>query len=173
MNDCGVDGVLFSATWALDGTTLRFDNVQGRDVEVQALWGDRDWTKIAESDDVPQQFPEGLYRTEMTTAALLAAGLPSGTANAGEGVHTLTFQDGQFMHEIKRVPADQCHGTYTVESGRVVVRMTDCAGGGRVFFSAAWTLDGTTLTLLDLHSETDTDAFANALWGNRTWERIG
>jgi TRAP-type C4-dicarboxylate transport system substrate-binding protein len=173
MNDCGVDGVLFSATWALDGTTLRFDNVQGRDVAVQALWGDRDWTKIAGSDDMTQEFPEGLYRAEMSTTALLAAGLPSGTANAGEGVHTLTFQHGQFMHEIKRNPPDQCRGSYTVESGRVVVRMTECDGGGRIFFSAGWTLDGTTLTLLDLHSETDSDAFVNALWGNRAWERIG
>lgn len=130
-------------------------------------------TTAAPSSDASVEFPEGVYRTEMTREQLIAAGIPSATANAGDGVHTLTFQNGQFMHEIKRVPPDQCHGTYTVEFGRVVVRMTDCGGAGRVFFNADWMLEGTTLTLLDLRSETDTDAFVNALWGSRGWERIG
>jgi hypothetical protein len=123
------------------------------------------------TSDASVPFPEGVYRTEMSAKALLAAGIPSDTANAMDGIDTLTIQGGQFMHEIKRDPPDQCHGTYTVESGRLVVRLTDCGGG--VLFSAAWTLDGTALTFHDLHSDTNTDAFVNALWGNRAWERVG
>lgn len=130
-------------------------------------------TAASPTSDASVPFPEGIYRTEMSTQALLAAGIESGTANAADGINTLTFQDGAFLHEIKRDPPDQCRGTYTVESGRVVVRMSECAAGGRVLFSAAWSFDGTKLTLYDLHSDTDTDAFANALWGNRVWERIG
>ena len=98
------------------------------------------------------EFPEGVYRTEMSGAAGLAAGLAPDTANAMDGINTLTFQDGQFLHDIKRDQPDQCHGTYAVESGRLVVTLTDCGAppGGRLLFSAAWTFDGTTLIFTDV-----------------------
>ncbi|HEY5881733.1 MAG TPA: hypothetical protein VIU11_22680 [Nakamurella sp.] len=177
LTDCGAapgGRVLYSATWTFDGTALILDNVQaGTDKGVQALWGDHEWIRIDEPNEVEPEFPEGIYRTEMTAEQLLAAGVPAGTANAADGINTLTFQDGQFMHDIKRDVPDQCHGTYTVESGRVVVRGTDCGGDGRVRFSATWTSDGTMLILDDLQSETDTNAFAQGLWGGRSWEKVG
>ncbi len=177
LTDCGAPPggrLLFSATWTFDGTTLILDDVQsGTDKNPQAIWGDREWIRIDEPDAVEPEFPEGVYRTEMSTEDLLAAGVDSGAANAADGINTMTFQNGQFVHDIKRDVPDQCHGTYTVESGRVVVRGTDCGGDGRVRFSATWTFDGRTLILDDLQSETDTQVFAQGLWGGRSWEKFG
>jgi hypothetical protein len=42
-----------------------------------------------------------------------------------------------------------------------------------MLFSAAWTVEGSALTFTELTSDTDSQAFVDAVWGNRVWERIG
>lgn len=122
----------------------------------------------------PQEFPEGIYRTEMTAAELLAAGLDPGTASGLDGISTLEFENGRwFQYGTVRGPGE-CTGPYSVDGGRLVVTITPrCGGSLGMLFSAAWTVEGSALTFTELTSDTDSQAFVDAVWGNRVWERIG
>lgn len=121
-----------------------------------------------------QEFPEGIYRTEMSAEALLAAGIDPASANGLDGISTLEFKNGRWIN-YRTVPApDDCTGTYSVDGGRLVVTITPrCGGSLGMWFSAKWTLEGSALTFTELTSDTDSQAFIDAVWGNRVWERIG
>lgn len=119
-------------------------------------------------------FPEGTFRTQMTQQELLDAGVDAGAAGDLAGINDLRFQGGRWHHSIRSAdPSEDCGGPYDVVSGRLEVRISDCGGVNGVLFSAAWRLDGAELTFEDVRSETDPQPFADAVWGGRTWQRIG
>ena len=88
------------------------------------------------------------------------------------GIQTLSFDNGTWVHYgVARGPGE-CTGTYAVTGGRLIVTITPrCGGSLGVLFSAAWTVDGSGVTFTDVRSDTDSQAFATAVWG-RAWERI-
>ena len=131
-------------------------------------------TQAPSTGDEPQEFPEGTYRTKMTAVELLAAGLDPGTANGLDGIQTLEFENGRWFHYGTARGAGECTGPYSVEGGRLVVTITPrCGGSLGMLFSAVWTVEGSALTFTELTSDTDSQAFVDAVWGNRVWERIG
>ena len=105
---------------------------------------------------------------------MLAAGIDPGTANGLDGISTLEFKNGRWITVPDGSAPDECTGPYSVDGGRLVVTITPrCGGSLGMWFSAAWTLEGSALTFTELTSDTDSQAFVDAVWGNRVWERIG
>ena len=105
---------------------------------------------------------------------LAGRGLDPGTASGLDGISTLEFENGRwFQYGTVRGPGE-CTGPYSVDGGRLVVTITPrCGGSLGMLFSAAWTVEGSALTFTELTSDTDSQAFVDAVWGNRVWERIG
>jgi TRAP-type C4-dicarboxylate transport system substrate-binding protein len=116
-------------------------------------------------------FPEGVYRMEMTAELLTEAGVDRINAIEHAGVWTLTFKDGQDV-------LGDCPGsTYAVEADRVTIQMGQGGGcgtaGGKVLFSAAWTLDGDQLQFTDVQSGHGGDQLMAALFGGQPFTKIG
>jgi len=131
-------------------------------------------TPAPSTGKAPLEFPEGVYRTELKAAELLAAGVDPSSANGLDGISTLEFKNGRWInYRTVPVPGD-CTGTYSVEGGRLIVMIKPrCGGSLGMWFSAAWTVEGSALTFTQLKSDTDSQAFIDVDWGNRVWERIG
>jgi TRAP-type C4-dicarboxylate transport system substrate-binding protein len=116
-------------------------------------------------------FPEGVYRMEMTAELLTEAGVDRINAIEHAGTWTLTFKDG---HDV----LGDCPGsTYAVEGDHVTIQMGQGVGcgtaGGKVLFSAAWTLDGDQLQFTDVQSGHGADLLIAALFGGQPFTKIG
>ena len=87
--------VLFEANWTLDGDQLQFSDVTSEtDTQefVDAVWGGKPWTRIGDAPSVAttspsvedtavpasvgevEEFPDGVYRMEVTSDEMLALG---------------------------------------------------------------------------------------------------
>jgi TRAP-type C4-dicarboxylate transport system substrate-binding protein len=122
---------------------------------------------------VPEDFPDGSYRRQVSAGQLRELGVNSSDAEAHAGVWTITFRDGVFSEGAG------CPGsTYTTAGARVVVTLgpegPSCGeAAGAVLFSAGWHLEGTRLTFTDVRSGHSSDVLVAALFGGGPWTRIG
>jgi TRAP-type C4-dicarboxylate transport system substrate-binding protein len=116
------------------------------------------------------EFPDGIYRMEMTAEFLMDAGVDRETAANHDGMWTLTFQEGRFVEGT-------CEGTYSVKGGRVSILLGDDEGCGtsanKELFSAGWRLDGDQLRLLDVRSGHGSDLLIEVLFGGKPFTKIG
>lgn len=116
------------------------------------------------------EFPEGIYRMEMTADFLIDAGIDNFTASNHAGIWTLTFADGVFQEST-------CAGTYAVESARVTITLgndpTCGTAANKVLFSAGWILDGDQLQFVDVLSGHGSDVLIEALFGGKPFTKIG
>ena len=119
-------------------------------------------------------FPEGTYRAAMSRDVLLAAGVDAGSAASMAGINDLELRGGRWRHSTRgAVPSEDCTGPYSVQGGRLVIKIAGCGNVlPGVLFSAGWTLDGNRLTFQELRSETDPQGFIDATWGGQPWEKI-
>jgi TRAP-type C4-dicarboxylate transport system substrate-binding protein len=122
-------------------------------------------------DNVPEEFPEGIYRRRVTAADLEAAGVDASTAAVHAGVWTLQFEDGVYVDEW-------CpDSTYSIVHERVVVTMgtRDSCGeaAGGVLFSAGWRLEGGSLTFTDVRAGSGSQTLLEAAVGGGEWVRVG
>lgn len=129
------------------------------------------------SDDA--EFPQGVYRMEITAESMERLGVSESDARDQGGVWTLTFQDGQVTVADIRASDDRHQtgtGTYCVAEDRVTVDMggDDSACGDDVLFSAAWTVQDGELRFAEIRDgEGVSTVFFDTLWGSRPWEKIG
>lgn len=115
------------------------------------------------------EFPEGVYRMEITAEFLMAAGVDRASAFEHAGTWTLTFEDGRFQEGT-------CVGTYSVNDGRVeTVLGTDPQCGtaaSEVLFSAGWTLEDDQLQFTDVLSGHGSDLLVETLFGGQPFTKI-
>lgn len=115
-------------------------------------------------------FPDGVYRMEMTAEFLEEAGVDRPTAVNHAGIWTLFFEDGRFRE-------GDCPGTYSVEGDRVTITLGssgDSCGSaaGQVLFSAGWTLTGDQLQFTEVESGHGFDLLIRTLFGGRPFTKI-
>jgi TRAP-type C4-dicarboxylate transport system substrate-binding protein len=115
-------------------------------------------------------FPDGVYRMEMTAEFLEEAGIDRPTAVNHAGIWTLFFEDGRFRE-------GDCPGTYSVEGDRVTITLGssgDSCGSaaGQVLFSAGWTLTGDQLQFTEVESGHGFDLLIRTLFGGRPFTKI-
>ncbi|CAN5590662.1 hypothetical protein BH23CHL7_BH23CHL7_24030 [soil metagenome] len=121
-------------------------------------------------------FPEGVYRKEITVEQLVAAGIDRPTAQNHMGTWTIGFRDGVFSDLGSGT--DGCPGsTYTITEGRISVRLGPvgpaCGGAaGQVLFEAAWSVEGDQLRFVDVRSGHGFDLLIANLFGGAPWTKI-
>jgi len=129
-------------------------------------------TAVESSVAASQEFPDGVYQMEMTSDELLAHGATPEQAFGLEGTFTSTFDNGTFSGED---PSGICFGTYTVDAGRITVRLSpapNCGPGGTLL-EANWALDGDQLQFTDVVFGVTGDPFFEWVTGGKPWTRIG
>jgi TRAP-type transport system periplasmic protein len=177
--DTGECHGVWQAAYAIDGETIRWSRIRALppidagDQTLRELLHGTPWTRI----DKPPEFPEGVYRTEMPLAFMLAQGLDEGSTNDNWGISTMTFRGGRWRHHVSGNPSNptDCLGTYSVAGRRVTVHadQSGCGdGSGFDIFTAAWRLRGGELRLSDIVSGEGVDKFARVYWGARPWRKI-
>jgi hypothetical protein len=68
-----------------------------------------------------------------------------------------------------------CEGTSAIDGDRITVSLTtaECDHpSGTVIFTARWRIEDHDPRFVDVTSDVDGDAFAQAFWGGSTWIRI-
>jgi TRAP-type C4-dicarboxylate transport system substrate-binding protein len=133
------------------------------------------WVRVGDAPGAEPEFPDGVYRMEMTADFLIAAGVDRPTAVNHAGTWTLTFKDGTFLDSDDENPG--CPGsTYTVEEGRVTIYMGDqpsCGtAAGEALFSAGWTLEDGQLQFTDVRSGHGSDVLIENLFGGQPFTKI-
>lgn len=124
--------------------------------------------------NVPVDFPEGVYRKEVTAQELIDVGVNDGDAYGHDGVWTMIIRDGRYGPENDR----ECPGsTYEVVDGRIVVTLGPEGRGcgeaaGDVLFSGGWQLDGDQLMLTDVRSGHGSDVLVAGLFGTAPWTKV-
>jgi TRAP-type C4-dicarboxylate transport system substrate-binding protein len=124
-----------------------------------------------------QEFPDGVYRAEITVQDLIAAGVDREDAFNHAATWTLTFADGRaIIHDTTHGGNWTCHGRYDVADGRVsLVLGDDAACGdavGDVLFSAGWDAKGDELQFTDVRSGSGYDLLVETLFGGAPFTRI-
>lgn len=125
--------------------------------------------------NVPESFPEGLYRKDIAPEALVAAGASPSDAHTHAGIWTIILQDGVWGP----TEGSDCPGsTYTVAADRLVVTLGPTGDGcgtaaGKVLFSAHWHLAGDSLSFTDVRSGHGSDPLIAGIFGSDPWTRIG
>jgi len=128
------------------------------------------------------EFPEGVYRMQISEQDFLDVGINQILATDHTGVWTMTFQaEGSLT--IQSVPspegAEEGSSVYCVAGERVTIVVdTDRCGddSGLALFSAEWTLQDDQLVFRAIRSEDEGPQFQlfhETLWGSQTWEKIG
>jgi TRAP-type C4-dicarboxylate transport system substrate-binding protein len=173
-----------TAAWSFDDGSLRFDRIvgtlPGETRVLRAVFGTEPWRKVGDVEPRRASFPEGAYRTELTSEYLLRNGFSTADANYGEGLQTLTFRRGRWAHATTQNATNPpvCEGPYRVENGRVVVSFDTstarCGVADTVLFSATWTLAGGVLRFTDVRAGSpEFDQSARVLWGGTPWRKLG
>jgi TRAP-type C4-dicarboxylate transport system substrate-binding protein len=124
--------------------------------------------------NVPQEFPEGVYRKEVTAEGLMDVGVNPGDAYNHEGVWMMTIRDGRYGPEDDEECPDS---TYEIVDERIVVTLGPegpaCgAAAGKVLFAAGWQLHGDQLMLTDVRSGHGSDVLITALFGTTPWTKL-
>jgi len=121
-------------------------------------------------------FPDGVYRKEITFEQLVAAGIDRPTAQNHTGTWTIGFRNGVFSDLGSGT--DGCPGsTYTISEGRISVQLgpvgRDCGdAAGKVLFEAAWSLEDDQLRFVDVRSGHGSDLLIANLFGGAPWTKI-
>jgi hypothetical protein len=121
-----------------------------------------------------EEFPEGVYRADMTPEFLIGQGMDSNSAYDVDGVSTLTFKDGTWSHHLEGDTVG-CGGPYTVSDGQIEVRSDGLCGvgpAGWLIFSATWTVQDGGIRFANIQSD-DGGTFPQIYWGSTTWTKIG
>ncbi len=115
----------------------------------------------------PSEFPEGVYRADISAEDLIEKGMDPVTANDIAGLATLTFEDGRWLHHIRGI--GDCSGPYSVEAGRIFLRLDVAQCGepaGTLVMSARWTLEDGKLRFFDFTRGRPLE------WGSKPWTKI-
>jgi TRAP-type C4-dicarboxylate transport system substrate-binding protein len=152
------------------------EQVEGNETPVAPCGTEGGDQAASEASTAEGEFPEGVYRMEISADVLVDAGVDRPTAFDHAGVWTLTFKDGTFLDPDDENPG--CPGsTYTVEGGRVTIHMGEgpsCGtAAGKVLFTAGWTLDGDQLQFTDVRSDSGSDLLVETLFGSQPFTKIG
>jgi hypothetical protein len=112
--------------------------------------------------------PDGVYRTELTEADLIAKGASAEFAASNSGVKTWTFAGETYEREDGR-GSQSCQGTYEVVRGHLA--FTGCDIDGALF---TWRPEGDGIRFLaNLDGDlTDKDRTEIAAYFDRVWSRI-
>jgi hypothetical protein len=112
----------------------------------------------------PKQFPEGIYRRDVSAEYLMEQGMDAHWANELEGQTTLTFEDERWSV----MPAD-CHGPYDLRDGRIFLYLGEgqCGPARLPVMNARWQLTGDELRFLDVRVGRPLE------WGGKPWTKIG
>lgn len=128
------------------------------------------WTRIDDAPGTDLQFPDGVYRMEITAEFLMAAGVDRATAINHAGTWTLTFENGRFTE-------GSCVGTYAVQGGRVEIVLgsdPQCGTAAEeVLFGAGWTLEDDQLQFTEVRSGHGSDLLVETLFGGQPFAKIG
>jgi TRAP-type C4-dicarboxylate transport system substrate-binding protein len=129
------------------------------------------------------EFPEGVYRHELTIEEVVDAGIFGNDAPNFAGIWELTFADGAFIvGGIDNTTGEPWHDEplgYCVEGDRIAIGVPadepECAGG---FWSARWVVDGDELRLVDFEArDLGPDPYDSiivpAIFANHPWLRTG
>ncbi|WP_225753228.1 TRAP transporter substrate-binding protein [Actinotalea sp. Marseille-Q4924] len=136
--------------------------------------GDAGSSTDGQSANIPVDFPEGVYRKEITAEELIDVGVTAADAHAHAGVWMMVIRDGRYGPEDDQ----ECPGsTYDVVDGRIVVTLGPEGPGcgeaaGQVLYSAGWRLDGDQLMLTDVRSGHGSDLLITGIFGSTAWTRL-
>ena len=131
-------------------------------------------TTASRVPNVPREFPEGVYRKEVTAEGLMDAGVNPGDAYNHEGVWMMTIRNGRYGPEDD----EECPGsTYEIVDERIVVTLGPAGpacgtAAGKVLFAAGWQLQGDQLMLTDVRSGHGSDVLITALFGTTPWTKL-
>lgn len=115
----------------------------------------------------PWEFPEGVYRADIRAEDLIEQGMDPVTANDNAGLATLTIENGRWLDH--RQGLDDCGGPYSVEAGRISLRLESAQCGeaaGTLVMSARWVLEGGKLRFFDFTRGRPLE------WGSKPWTKI-
>lgn len=125
----------------------------------------------AATPNVPEDFPEGIYRRQVSAEELREAGLDKTTVALHAGLWTLELREGRLID-------DGCpDSTYAIVEERLVVTLgpegDGCgAAAGAVLFRAGWRLEGDQLTFTGVESGHGSDVLVGAVFGGGPWTRL-
>jgi hypothetical protein len=120
----------------------------------------------ATSAPEPSEFPEGVYRADLPPEYLMEKGTDAVTAHEVGGLWTLTFEDGRWRGHQQGIAGD-CGGPYSVEAGRISLRLDTPHCGepvGTLIMSARWKLENDGLRFFDVRGPIG--------WGSKAWTKI-
>jgi TRAP-type C4-dicarboxylate transport system substrate-binding protein len=122
------------------------------------------------------EFPEGVYRMELTLDALLEAGLDRPTAGEHAGTWEMTFDDGSLRIKdtntaTGRVTTD--NGVYCVADGRVTLGLLGTPPACGDFWNAAWEVSGDTLKFVDVTTDSGFQLLLATIFGSTPFTKIG
>jgi len=120
-------------------------------------------------------FPDGVYRVEISVERLTSAAIDRPTALQHAGVWTMTFSGGELM--VRDVNAStgkvsEGEGVYCLEDGRVVLGLLGSPPHCGDFWSGAWTLEGDQLRFTDVESGHGFDLLIETLFGGQPWTKV-
>jgi TRAP-type C4-dicarboxylate transport system substrate-binding protein len=122
------------------------------------------------------RIPDGLYRKAVTTAELVAAGVPAAQAYYVGGIQDLVLTNGQFLQRphADESGASDCRGTYATDGDTVTFTAGPAPAcgvdSGKILFTASWASgDGE----LRLSMFTPDDPWDRAFWGGQPWKKTG
>jgi TRAP-type C4-dicarboxylate transport system substrate-binding protein len=127
----------------------------------------------AESD-----FPDGVYRRELTADFLIEAGLDRATAVNHAGVWTLAFDNGSFTIEDTNASTgkiSRSEGVYCIAEGRISLGIGLLGSSPTCgdFWSANWALDGDQLQFTEVRSGRGDDLLLASQFGEQPFTKIG
>jgi len=124
------------------------------------------------------EFPDGVYRMEITAEFLIQAGVDRATAVNHAGMWTLAFDDGFLTIEDTNASTGKTtreEGVYCIAEGRITLGLGPLGSAPTCgdFWDASWTLDGDQLRFTDLRSATAEDLLIDPLFGGQPFTKIG
>jgi hypothetical protein len=149
------------------------------DPDPVACDGSADLSGTASGDGDLGDFPEGVYRIDISVEELVAAGAGEAWAGDVAGQWTLTFEGGRLTSTDVNARSGLSftgHGAYCVDDGLLSFDLfgdeDDCGDG--VYFSAGWRADDDGLRFVDVKPAPDqVAADVSALYGVKEWRKIG
>jgi TRAP-type C4-dicarboxylate transport system substrate-binding protein len=141
------------------------------DAFTRVWWGSEQWRRIADVES-KAGIPNGVYRTSLTQAELVASGLEPSLAPTFDGVNTLTLENGTIVGKLKDDgPLPPCIGSYTTSGETVDIRWTrNCDGG----LTATWAFVQGALRLTNVRGHQPGErVVARAVFGTKPFEKIG
>jgi hypothetical protein len=125
---------------------------------------------------VEGEFPDGVYRMELTMDALLEAGVDGPTAGNHAATWEITFDDGRLSVKDTNTATGRVttmDGVYCVADGRVTLGLLGSPPACGDFWNAAWEVSGDTLKFVDVKSDSGFQLLLETIFGSTPFTKIG